>query len=62
MGETLPVSFLTLLSVCITGGTGGDSYGDILNTDLAFGSGGAGATTSYGAGIPAFFIILQQSK
>ena len=36
--------------ITISGGSAGNVYGDIYNTDLYFGSGGAGATTTYGAG------------
>lgn len=40
-------------NICIivhAGGTFGAVYGDIFNTENLFGSGGGGATTSYGAG------------
>ena len=32
------------------GGDVGDTYGSVFNTDKMFGSGGFGATTSYGSG------------
>lgn len=33
-----------------TGGTAGDVYGTVYNTSLTFGSGGYGATSTYGRG------------
>lgn len=47
------VNFRTVftLFVCMfAGGTGGNVYGDIYNTDLRFGSGGSGASTTVGTG------------